>query len=166
MLLRRALGWCLAAALSATAVSGCDQPPATPASPPPPARVAFRVAFSTLSVIDDKESGSGDWRVSLAVDGNKLGAPILGEADSGASVELRRDARSEGLLADHKIVVTMKVEEHDGGFDNTWNLIGEVTQTFGKDEDWGVGGHRVPMETDEGKVEVLFQILRLPANDG
>lgn len=113
-----------------------------------------------MSVVDDKESGSGDWRISLKVDGRDVKPAIRAEADSGEGVELASEAHSEGLEQNHKVIVTVAVSEYDGGFDSSWNLVGESTEAFGRDHDWGIGAHKVPLETDEGKVEVLYQIVR------
>lgn len=116
--------------------------------------------FTTLEVIDDKESGSGDWRVTMLVDGKPLDEPATGEADEGASVKLDRTAHSGGIEAEHKLILTVKVEEYDGGFDNTWELIGETTETYDRANGFGLGGQVFEMETDEGHVKVHCIITR------
>jgi len=121
------------------------------------------VRFTTLEVVDDKESGSGDWRVTLLVDGRPLDEPVTGEADEGASVALDRTAQSGGLEADHALVLTVKVEEYDGGFDSTWELIGETTETYDKATGFGLGGQVFELENDEGHVRVHCVITRRAA---
>ena len=147
----------------ALVLAGCASSPAAsdpPPPPPPPPRVALRVLFTTLEVIDDKEDGSGDWRVLVRVDGHALGTSVLGEANSHGAVAIEREAHSEGLERDHHVIINAKVEEYDGGFDNTWNLIGEKTLVFGPRDRWGIGAHEMQMETDEGKVKLHVQVLR------
>jgi hypothetical protein len=144
------------------ALAGCSSSPETPDPPP---RVALLVLVTTLEVINDKEEGSGDWRITVRVDGHQLGAPALGEANSGGAVAIERQVLSQGPELDHRVIVSAKVEEHDGGFDNTWNLIGNDTLVFGPAEGWGVGAHAMAMETDEGKVNVHVRIVRtMPTN--
>lgn len=146
---------------STLTLAGCASasPPAPPGPPPPPPRIAVRVLFTSLEVIDDKEGGSGDWTVTLWVDGHKLRV-VKGEADSGGAVDLDLDAHSEGLERDHQVLITARVQEYDGGFDNTLELVGNETRVFGQTQHWGLGAHDIDMESDEGKVRLHLQILK------
>lgn len=137
--------------------AGCG---AAPPPPPPPADVELWVRFTTLEVIDDKEAGSGDWRVTMLVDGRPLPKPILGEADAGGAVPLDATVVSRGPESSHRLVVTTKVEEYDGGFDDTWEFIGEKTLTFDAQHGFGVGGQTVEFDTDEGHVKLRLVITR------
>jgi hypothetical protein len=139
---------------------GCGPVVVQEPAPPAPARVKLLVNFTTLEVVDDKESGSGDWRVAITVNGKPLGDLVTGEADAGEAVDIGRTVTSEGLEASHKLVVTAKVEEWDGGFDMTMEFIGEDTRTYDAENAFGVGGQIMEFDAEEGHVKLRYSIVR------
>jgi len=85
------------------------------------------VLFSYMDVIDDKEGGDGDWRITCWVNNERVkGTPVYGEAGTGKIVKI--DKRYELKMAyNDSLYVKCKVEEHDGGFDNEWEFLDAPT---------------------------------------
>jgi len=145
-------------AFGVLALASCGAAP----PPRPPPEVELRVRFTALEVVDDKEIGRGDWRVTLLVDGKPLPKPLTGEADAGGAVPLDVSVVSRGPEASHRLVVTATVEEYDGGFDDSWEWLGEKTMTFDAAHGFGVGGKTISFNTGEGDVKLHFVITRGP----
>lgn len=111
----------------------------------------FRITFKSLSIIDDKEGGSGDWRVMASL-GAYSDVTIVNkmEGDTGAYLLLPYQPLD---VVGTSVPMTVRVFEHDGGIGATWEFVGhkEFTVT-------GTGDFSLSFNNSEGHVVVFFTV--------
>ena len=149
-----------AAAAAATATATASASASVSAKRPPPERpptqegVHFIVHFKGLEVINDAEMGSGDWRVSIRVDGKPLVTRLMGEKNLGI-LRFHAEACSSGPEDTHRIAIDVDVDELDGG---TWDGAGTRQERFGYNDWFGEGEGGLLLASSEGTVRLLYEI--------
>jgi hypothetical protein len=140
-----------------------------PERPPTSEPVHFVIHFLGLQVDSDAEMGSGDWRVSVEVDGKPIVTKLMGEVDVG-TLMFDAEACSSGPEDSHRIAIDVVVDELDS---YAWDAAGSRQERLGYSEWFGEGEGWILLDTSEGTVRLLYEIrkgtcpaaLRTPAKD-
>jgi hypothetical protein len=109
------------------------------------------VRFTQLVIRDDKEAGSGDWRVKASF-GKHRDITIVNKIE-GATGQTLGLPGNIYISEEKSFNLSARLYEHDGGIGAKWESVGHKETLVSRN-----GLHKLEFRNDEGHVELHFEV--------
>ena len=131
--------------------------------PAPIQRARVSVNFTSVTVHDDAEVGSGEMRLDFNVNGQRERFPNSGtqSTNSGRSHTINRTI-TVTLERGQNLTVFVNGTEEDGGFTGGDDDMGSVSRTFNTASNWGSGTHSDRSTCPDGCYTIFYTITVTP----